>query len=275
MADRNSAALGAMLAMQELPPWLGWAPDWLIVVAAALAAFLEEWAARWLTRRRAEADAEEEAVKKLREHLGRQKTLARLGKRTATALDLRVHPAIPLDPEKAGPDGTAGLDPDLPTFIGRGVLEDEVRRWMRNAATEGGFLVLVGDSSVGKTRLLYHLAREQLGDFPVLLPDLGVGDGELINTVAKPTFPLPKLLVWLDELQRFLESPTWQTTRPRSPRRPSAICSARPARWCWSGRCGRSTPWSCGPPTLTRRAEPPARATHPASTSSAIHGCAK
>ncbi|MGW1047367.1 tetratricopeptide repeat protein [Streptomyces sp. NPDC002547] len=76
---------------------------------------------------------------------------------------------------------------------------------MRTASREGGFLVLVGNSSVGKTRLLYECARAELRDFAVLAPDLG--DGGLVNTVADATFRLPKLIVWLDELQRFLPGP--------------------------------------------------------------------
>jgi hypothetical protein len=76
---------------------------------------------------------------------------------------------------------------------------------MQQARTDGGFLVLVGDSCVGKTRLLYETARQQLSDFTVLAPDLG--DGGLINTIAEATFPLPKLVVWLDELQRYLAGP--------------------------------------------------------------------
>ena len=75
---------------------------------------------------------------------------------------------------------------------------------MRRAREDGGFLVLVGDSSVGKTRLLYETARGVLADFAVLSPDLG--DGGLVNSIAEATF-LPKLIVWLDELQRFLDGP--------------------------------------------------------------------
>ncbi len=76
---------------------------------------------------------------------------------------------------------------------------------MHHARKDGGFLVLVGDLSVGKTRLLYETARVVLPDFAVLRPDLG--DGDLVNSIAAATFPLPKLIVWLEELQRFLDGP--------------------------------------------------------------------
>ena len=99
---------------------------------------------------------------------------------------------------------------------------------MHAARETGGFLLLVGDSSVGKTRLLSETARKVLADFAVLAPDLG--DGDLVNQLAAATFPLPRLLVWLDELQRFLDGPyrTLGSTRLLPPR--SGGCWMRPPR---------------------------------------------
>jgi tetratricopeptide (TPR) repeat protein len=162
----------------------------------------------WERRERQTAD-------RLRAFLGRQDRLPRLGDRRSSALALRVHPAIdaPLATPAPVPwwrrltgrrAGVGGLHPDLPTFVERDK-SDQVRGWMRQARTDGGFLILVGDSCVGKTRLLYETARTELYEFAVLAPDLG--DGGLVNTIAQATFPLPKMIVWLDELQRFLPGP--------------------------------------------------------------------
>jgi tetratricopeptide (TPR) repeat protein len=171
---------------------------------------------------------EQQAIDRLHTYLGRQGSLRRMGDPATQALALRVHPATdlptvstvgvskPVDPQVAGwwrllPGGWSGrahrtpsLDRDLPTFVDRDK-GPEVCDWLRAARDHGGFLVLIGNSSVGKTRLLYETAREVLADFAVLAPDLG--DGDLINQLAGATFPLPKLLVWLDELQRFLDGP--------------------------------------------------------------------
>ncbi|MDQ1678685.1 MAG: hypothetical protein QOC93_3829 [Actinomycetota bacterium] len=76
---------------------------------------------------------------------------------------------------------------------------------MGTARDSGGFLVVVGNSSVGKTRLLYETAREVLPDYAVLAPDLG--DGGLVNQIAGARFRLPRLIVWLDGLQRFVPGP--------------------------------------------------------------------
>ncbi|WP_406490323.1 tetratricopeptide repeat protein [Streptomyces sp. NBC_01604] len=209
-----------------MPGWLAWCPPWLATaVAAALGAGGVWWVEAWAARQEEHAAQEQQAVDRLRRHLGRQGGLARIGDRGARARDLRVHEAIALPPGRetvrddspAGRGGgllarlrpgerhgRTGLDPDLPTFVEREAGE-QVRTWIRTAAREGGVLVLVGGSCVGKSRLLYECARRELADFAVLAPDLG--DGGLVNAVADATFELPSTVVWLDELQRFLPGP--------------------------------------------------------------------
>jgi len=220
------AAVLAVLKLKQLPSWLSWLPPWAIAAAVAVLGVAVVVVDQWTVRRHAAADRERRAVELLQKHLGRQRSLPRIGERGARALELGVHPALPLDHavEPAGTGVTiswpwpwqwwrrvsgagssrAALDPQVPTFIDRD-LGAEVGAWMRTARADGGFLVLVGDSSVGKTRLLYETARKVLPEFRVLAPDLG--DGGLLNEVAAATFPLPKLIVWLDELQRFLPGP--------------------------------------------------------------------
>src|SRR6185437_15531130 len=173
---------------------------------------------------------EREARDRLRAHLARRGRLRRMDDPATRALALRVHPAIDLlqpaapaaaaslvarsqptgwrrlllYPRHGRPNNTRALDSDLPTFVDRDK-GPEIRDWMQQARDTGGFLLLVGDSCVGKTRLLYEAAREVLGDFEVIVPELG--DGDLINGIAEATFRLPRLIVWLDELQHFLDGP--------------------------------------------------------------------
>ena len=215
------------------------------VVVAILAAVSIPGAALWLVwvqvrdaRRSVTSSAEQlapheqremKARDQLRQHLGRQDRLTRIDE--TSALALRVHPAFSLPrlpestaalgaetdsrlsgrrrrflprPRRGQPSHVRAHDPDLPTFVTRD-RGTNIASWMRRAREDGGFLVLVGDSSVGKTRLLYETARDVLPDFAVLAPDLG--DGNLVNSIAGATFALPKLIVWLDELQRFLDGP--------------------------------------------------------------------
>lgn len=145
-----------------------------------------------------------------RAHLRPGRGLPRM--RVMSPRRLRVHAAIPA--QLPADDGQRQwsmpwrrdrnrLDPDLPIFVERDLWE-EVDNWARQARHSGGFMLLVGTSSVGKTRLLFEVARRSFGDFRVALPDLG--DGGMINALAS-SGPRKPLIVWLDELQRFLPGP--------------------------------------------------------------------
>ncbi len=93
---------------------------------------------------------------------------------------------------------------DLPPFVPRPVVT-ELRRVLLAGARTGGLAVLVGDPSVGKTRALHEAVAEELPDFAVLAPD--PGDGAAIDALAYRTDELPPLVVWLDQLHRFLDGP--------------------------------------------------------------------
>jgi hypothetical protein len=230
---------GAFLFTRLLPsPDVRWPAA--VAIGAAVAAFTGLWGQSWATDSGGRVSdehltpherREREASDQLRQHLGRRDRLRRMDE--TSALALRVHPAIglPRRPKPAAAPGaetdsrpgrrrrrflprsrrgrpgepqTLDQDQGLPIFVGR-ERGPEITSWMRGAREHGGFLVIVGDSSVGKTRLLYETARDVLPDFAVLAPDLGHGD--LVNAIAAATLPLPKLIVWLDELQRFLDGP--------------------------------------------------------------------
>jgi tetratricopeptide (TPR) repeat protein len=215
------AAAIALLQLEQLPSWLAWCPPWLAAGGSAGLGVCVVAVDRWRARRHAEADRDQAAIDRLRQHTGRQKTVfPRIGEAPATALALRVHtaagsphaPVVGISPARwrrllprhSAQHEMDGVDADLPLFVDR-AKGPQIRRWMRSARTSGGFLLLIGDSCVGKTRLLYEAARQELADFAVLAPDLG--DGDLVNTIAEATFDMPKLIVWLDELQRFLPGP--------------------------------------------------------------------
>src|SRR5262249_43878983 len=70
----------------------------------------------------------------------------------------------------------------------------------------------------GKTRLLYEAARTVLPDYEVLAPTLG--DGAVVNEIAETTSHRP-LLIWLDDLQRFLDGP--YLTGPATSITPDAV----------------------------------------------------
>lgn len=96
-----------------------------------------------------------------------------------------------------------GTDPhSLPVYVPRDV-DDEpetgVRAQLAAAAASGGFVVLVGGSSTGKTRCLMEAVRAELGQWWLLRP---TSARELEELAAAPP---SRLVLWLDELRDFLE----------------------------------------------------------------------
>ncbi|MFG2864943.1 tetratricopeptide repeat protein [Streptomyces sioyaensis] len=104
---------------------------------------------------------------------------------------LGVHAAIRVD----------GAADELPPYVPRD-LDAELRTALAAAAVEGGFVLLTGGSSVGKTRALYETLRVALPEWWLLHPaDAG-------SVVAHTAAPTPRTVLWLDELQDYLNHPT-------------------------------------------------------------------
>ncbi|MEV6302420.1 hypothetical protein AB0M02_23600 [Actinoplanes sp. NPDC051861] len=100
---------------------------------------------------------------------------------------LGVHAAIQVD----------GAEGDLPAYVARDV-DERLRRGLAEAAGRGGFVLLVGGSSVGKTRALYEAVLDTLPDWGLVHP---AGPAEVRSLAEEPP---PRTVVWLDELQTYL-----------------------------------------------------------------------
>ena len=74
-----------------------------------------------------------------------------------------------------------------------------VRARVAAAAQRGGFVLLVGGSSVGKTRCAVEAVKALLPDWWLVHP---AGPAEV---AALAQAPAPRTVVWLDELQRYLD----------------------------------------------------------------------
>ena len=105
---------------------------------------------------------------------------------------LGVHAAI----------GVPGMaDEVLPEYVPRDADADGrgVRAAVATAAERGGFVLLVGGSSVGKTRCAAEAVKALLPDWWLVYP---AGPAEVAAlTAAAPR----RVVVWLDELQRYLD----------------------------------------------------------------------
>ena len=74
-----------------------------------------------------------------------------------------------------------------------------VRAKVAAAAQRGGFVLLVGGSSVGKTRCAVEAVKVLLADWWLMHP---AGSAEV---AALAQAPAPRIVVWLDNLQRYLD----------------------------------------------------------------------
>ncbi|MFD8529122.1 hypothetical protein ACFV0L_17065, partial [Streptosporangium canum] len=92
---------------------------------------------------------------------------------------------------------------ELPVYVERDTDTDPrgVRALIAQAAQRGGMVVLVGGSSVGKTRCAFEALTALVPQWWLLHP----ADAEQVRQAAAA--PLDRLVVWLDELQRYLGGP--------------------------------------------------------------------
>jgi hypothetical protein len=88
-----------------------------------------------------------------------------------------------------------------PEYVPRDADDGEfgVRARVAAAAKQREFVLLVGGSSVGKTRCAFEAVRALLSEWWLVHP---AGPGEVAALAAAP---MPRMVVWLDELQRYLD----------------------------------------------------------------------
>ncbi len=88
-----------------------------------------------------------------------------------------------------------------PEYVPRDIDGGEfgVRAKVAAAAERGGFVLLVGGSSVGKTRCAVEAVRALLPDWWLVHP------ADLDEVAALARAPVPRTVVWLDELRRYLD----------------------------------------------------------------------
>src|SRR4029077_8749908 len=92
-------------------------------------------------------------------------------------------------------------DDVLPRYVPRDVdaAEFGVRARVSAAARAGGFVLLVGGSSAGKTRCAVEAVKALLPEWWLVHP----AGPDQVTALAQA--PPPRTVVWLDELQRYLD----------------------------------------------------------------------
>jgi hypothetical protein len=168
----------------------------LAVVGVEVRTWLDVERRGLLRRREDEVDRSSETARVLSAHYGLRRRLP-----TVAECDpqwLGVHVSIHAGVAGSTSDGveTAGSSgPDLPTYVPRDA-DAQLRTALRAAAARGGMVLLVGRSSVGKTRSAYEAVRDVMGDWSLWQPD----DADSVNRVAAGPQPLHRMVIWLDEM---------------------------------------------------------------------------
>lgn len=93
---------------------------------------------------------------------------------------------------RADADPAANTAVDIPAYVRRD-FDEELRRSIRAASATGGFILVVGGSSVGKSRSLYEAVTGKLGSWDLLLAD----DAAAVRDAAAVL--RPRTVVWLDD----------------------------------------------------------------------------
>lgn len=173
---------GAVAGVANL--WLPAALSAGVAVVTGILAGL--WTTRGTNALKARDDHDRDVARLIR--LGRRHRLPRVRERDDPVL-LGVHPAASVD--------EGGIRRRTPPFIIRDV-------WPELAAviTRDRFVLVVGESTAGKSRVLYEAMRALFPDHWLVEP---IGR-EAVQVAAETVTARPRSVLWLDDLERFLGS---------------------------------------------------------------------
>jgi TPR repeat protein len=90
----------------------------------------------------------------------------------------------------------------VPPYVQRDI-DEELSKQLARAASQGGFVLLVGDSTAGKSRAAYEAMLRILPDYRVIVPDNGQ---ELRQSIVGLFGSSERCVVWLDDLERYIGS---------------------------------------------------------------------
>ncbi|MEU5893914.1 hypothetical protein ABZ835_45035 [Streptomyces sp. NPDC047461] len=121
-----------------------------------------------------------------------------------------------------------GMPADLPPFVRRDISDQ-----LEDSLAPGRFVLLVGESTAGKTRIAYEAMLARVGGWPLIVPSGVAGVSAALDatrTVRRSA------VVWLDDLERFLGSdglsPTHIQNLLHGGRRPHLILATLRAEEC-------------------------------------------
>ncbi|MFI1256580.1 tetratricopeptide repeat protein [Streptomyces netropsis] len=118
------------------------------------------------------------------------------------AVTLRVRDADPLE-LKVHRARTAEGGNAVPAYIPRDV-DPAVRQAMSRAGRHGGVILLVGDSTAGKTRCAYEAMTAVLPDHLLVVPRHVTEVPEAVSAVSRSAKSGERCVLWLNDMERYL-----------------------------------------------------------------------
>lgn len=124
---------------------------------------------------------------------------------TVGAVRIPIRPLAESDPLELGVHRTSRLEgaPPLPAYVPRDA-DSTVSAQLAEARETGGFVLLVGESTAGKSRCAFEAVRRELPDHWIVAPPAA---SDLSPVLAHVSLPRPghrRWVLWLDDLDRFL-----------------------------------------------------------------------
>jgi tetratricopeptide (TPR) repeat protein len=116
----------------------------------------------------------------------------------AHALHFEVHHAVTIT-------GAPDTLPVLPTYLPRAQVDERLRREVAAAAQSSRMVVVVGDSSSGKSRACWEAVRTELTEWKIWHPLAPDRASALIDAVRNQRVA-PRTVLWLNETQFYLDA---------------------------------------------------------------------
>ncbi|MER7701302.1 tetratricopeptide repeat protein [Kitasatospora sp. NPDC097605] len=177
-----TAAPGVILAFRITSPWL---VSTVSAAAAGVVAVLALWQERY---KQAVKQADDDRTRVLNGALARADgSLVRV-RDVADPVLLGVHPALALQSDEGAVDR-------VPAYVPR-----DADGELRESLARGGFVLLVGDSTAGKSRSAWEAMRATLGDHLLLAPK----DRETLPVIVALAARERRCVLWLNDLEGYL-----------------------------------------------------------------------